>query len=152
MKNATSSVHNPIAQGLFLTKPSNFSLQKSLMKTSHFLKHVRRGIRQMKFYKVNIFSALTLSMTFLSEPGFLRKNKNCRCRTVQFSATALIHANVPAVLIISFEHTKKRQVLESSFDLENPERASGITSGPFRAKVFPSLSSLVTESTVHAFS
>lgn len=81
----------------------------------------------------------------------IRKNKNCRCRTIQFSATALIHAKVPAVLIISFEHTKK-QVLESSFDLENPERASGITSGPFRANVFHTLSSLATESTVHAFS
>lgn len=59
--------------------------------------------------------------------ALIRKNKNCRCRTVQFSATALSHAKVPAVLIISFEHTKKQQVLESSFDLENPERASGIT-------------------------
>lgn len=84
--------------------------------------------------------------------ALVRKNKNCRCRTVQFSANALIHAKVPAVLIISFEHTKKRQVLESSFDLENPERASGITSGPFRANVFHTLSSLVTESTVNAFS
>lgn len=27
----------------------------------------------MKFYKVNIFSALILSMTFLSEPGFSKK-------------------------------------------------------------------------------
>lgn len=52
--------------------------------------------------------------------ALVRKNKNCRCRTVQFSANALIHANLPAVLIISFEHTKK-QVLEAVLTLRIPK-------------------------------
>lgn len=49
-----------------------------------------------------------LSIIFLSETGFLFFFLNYRSSTlVQFSATALIHAKVPEILIINFTHTQK---------------------------------------------